>query len=319
MTPPLRERPWWPWAKRGVSAAFLLVVVFLLVQLARRVDWDDVWVSLKELPRVVLLQAAAFCALSHLLYSCFDLIGRRYTGHKLSIPQVMQVNFISYAFNLNMGSAVGGVGFRYRLYGRLGLRPGQITRVLTLSMITNWVGFLLQAGLVFSLARLALPPDWKLDSEGLHVLGIVLLAVALAYIGMVGWSRKREWYVKGHQVILPRPKMAAAQLSLSCTNWMVIALAIHTLLQGRVPYVDVLTVFLIAAAAGIIVRVPAGLGVLEAVFVALLAHRIPEGQLLASLLAYRALYYILPLMVAALLYVSVELRARRHAHAVPAR
>jgi uncharacterized membrane protein YbhN (UPF0104 family) len=77
----------------------------------------------------------------------------------------------------------------------------------------------------------------------------------------------------------------------------------------------VLSVLLVAAVAGVITHVPAGLGVLEGVFVALLSHRLPEGQLLGALLAYRALYYIVPLLAAALLYLKVELRARKHAPA----
>ena len=32
----------------------------------------------------------------------------------------MTVTFVSYVFNLNLGSLVGGVAFRYRLYSRLG-------------------------------------------------------------------------------------------------------------------------------------------------------------------------------------------------------
>jgi glycosyltransferase 2 family protein len=63
--------------------------------------------------------------------------------------------------------------------------------------------------------------------------------------------------------------------------------------------------------AGVITHVPAGLGVLEAVFVALLAHQVAEAQLLAALLAYRGLYYLLPLVVATLAYFATELRARR--------
>src|SRR5690606_33153529 len=118
-----------------------------------------------ELPRGVLWQAAALCAASHVLYSCFDLVGRRYTGHGLPVARVMQVNFISYAFNLNFGSLIGGVAFRYRLYSRLGLAYATITRVLTLSMLTNWLGYLLLAGAVFVVAPLALPPTWKMDSE----------------------------------------------------------------------------------------------------------------------------------------------------------
>lgn len=307
----IREKAWWPWAKRIVGLLFMLLVITLLVRYAQRVDWDDVMESLRALPRSTLLLAAALAATSHLLYSTFDLIGRRYTGHQLPVPQVMQVNFISYAFNLNMGSAVGGVGFRYRLYSRLGLAYGDITKVLTISMLTNWIGFFLQAGLVFTLAPLELPPQWKIDSEGLRLLGLAFLTVAFVYIGLCGWSPKRSFTVRGHELLLPRPKMAAAQLAVSCTNWMVIGATIWVLLQGKVAYAEVLSVFLVGALAGIVVRVPAGLGVLEAVFIGLLSHRIPEGQLLAGLLAYRAVYYIAPLLAAAVLYLTVELRARK--------
>jgi uncharacterized membrane protein YbhN (UPF0104 family) len=293
--------------------AFFALVAVLLVKYARGIDWREVKQSVLELPRNVLWQAGLLCAASHLLYSCFDLVGRRYTGHGLPLAKVMQVNFISYAFNLNFGSLVGGVAFRYRLYSRLGLPYATITRVLTLSMLTNWLGYLLLAGIVFTVAPLELPPQWKMDSEGLRLLGLALLAVALGYLLLCGWSKKRSLTIRGHELIVPRPRMALLQLAMSCTNWMVMAAAVYVLLQGKVPYPAVLSVLLIAAVAGVITHVPAGLGVLEAVFVALLSHRLPEHQLLGALLGYRALYYIAPLLVAALLYLSFEVRSRKQA------
>lgn len=309
----IRDKPWWPHARRFLGFAFLAVVAFLLVRYAREVDWGEVKQSVLELPRSVLLQAGLLCAASHLLYSCFDLVGRRYTGHGLPVPQVMQVNFISYAFNLNFGSLVGGVAFRYRMYSRLGLSTGDITRVLSLSMLTNWLGYLVLAGLVFTLAPLELPPSWKLDSVGLRWLGVALLAVAAAYLLLCVFSRRRSFDLRGHELLVPRPRMAALQLAMSCANWSIMALAVYVLLQGRIPYPAVLSVLLVAAVAGVITHVPAGLGVLEAVFVALLSHRVPQHQLLGALLGYRALYYIAPLAVAALLYLLAELRARKSA------
>jgi uncharacterized membrane protein YbhN (UPF0104 family) len=59
--------------------------------------------------------------------------------------------------------------------------------------------------------------------------------------------------------------------------------------------------------------VPAGLGVLEAVFVALLSHVVPVPKLLAALLAWRAIYYLAPLAAATVVYAVVEARARRDA------
>lgn len=311
----LRKQPWWPWLKKGLGIAFLLAVGVLLVRYARGVDWAQVKQSLLELPRGVLFTALLFAAGGHLVYSLLDLVGRHYTGHRLPKLKVMQVAFTSYAFNLNLGSLVGGIGFRYRLYSRLGLRAGQITRIVTLSMITNWLGYILLAGLVFTFAPLELPPHWKLDSEGLRLLGVVLLGVTAAYLTLCARSRTGRFKIRGHELIVPSPRMALAQYAISCAHWMTVAAVIWVLLQGKVDYATALSVLMVGAIAGVITHVPGGLGVIEAVFIALLSHRIPEHELLGALLAYRALFYLLPLLVGALMYLKVEVRARKHAAA----
>ncbi|GAB3764305.1 YbhN family protein [Ramlibacter monticola] len=306
----------WPWVKRALGVGFLAVVAFLLVRYARTVDWDQVRASVQELPRDVLLKALGLAAISHLVYSLMDLVGRHYTGHRMAKRKVMQVSFICYAFNLNLGSLVGGIGLRYRLYSRLGLRYGNITRIITLSMITNWIGYILLAGLVFTMFPLQLPPAWGIDGEELRLLGVGLLAFAIAYLGLCAFSRVRCWTVRGQDIDLPTFRMAVAQLGISCTHWMTMAAVPWMLLQGQVDYPTALAVLLIAAIAGVLLHVPAGLGVTEAVFIALLSHRIPEHQLLGALLAYRAIFYLTPLLAGALLYLKVEMRTRkREVHA----
>jgi uncharacterized membrane protein YbhN (UPF0104 family) len=307
----LLHHPRLPLIKKVAGGLFLVVVVALLVRYARTVDWPRVKQSILELPRPVLLQALGLAAVSHLVYSLMDLVGRHYTGHHLGKRQVMLVSFISYAFNLNLGSLVGGIGLRYRLYGNHGVRYGNITRIVTLALITNWIGYILLAGLVFTIAPLQLPPNWGMDSEELRMVGVALLAVAVVYIWLCGFSPRRSWNIRGHDVDLPTLRMALAQFAISSTHWMTMAAVPYALLQGQVDYPTVLSVLLIAAMAGVLLHVPAGLGVTEAVFVALLSYRIPEHQLLGALLAYRALFYLTPLLAGALLYVKVEMRAKR--------
>ena len=306
-----RSRPWWPWTRRLLTLLFFVAVAALLVRFARNVDWSEVFASLRDTPRPALLAAIGFAMASHLLYSCFDLIGRRYTGHELATRKVMAVNFISYAFNLNLGSLVGGVAFRYRLYSRLGLDNGEITRILSMSMLTNWLGYMLLGGLLFLLHPLQLPPSWKMGNHGLQWLGAALVLVAVAYFMACLRSGDRVWTVRGHELFLPQWRMAGLQLAISSLNWSLMAGAVFMLLQRQVPYTDVLAVLLIGAVAGVITHVPAGLGVFEFVFVALLSHLVSEGRLIAALLGYRAIYYIVPLMVAALLYLVMELHARK--------
>ena len=307
----------WPLVKRAAAWLFFAAVLALIVRQARTIDWSEVLDALRAIPRPALLAAAALAACSHLLYSTFDLLGRRMTGHRLGTRIVMRVTFISYAFNLNLGALVGGVAFRYRLYSRLGLDNLTITRVLGFSMLTNWLGYLVLAGAVFCFFPMVLPPDWKMDGEGLRVLGALLLAAGAAYLGLCAIARQHTWRLRGHELDTPSLRMALLQLALSMLNWSLIGGMIWLLLQRQLPYHEVLAVALVAAVAGVITHVPGGLGVLEAVFLALLGHRAPQGTLLGALLAYRAIYYLLPLILAALTYVATELRARTRRRRLP--
>ena len=104
---------------------------------------------MRRYPPWTLALALGLATLSHGLYSTYDLIGRHQTGHRVPAREVIGVGLVSYAFNLNLGSLIGGVAFRYRLYSRLGLDAPTITRVLGLSLLTNWLGYLFVAGVVF--------------------------------------------------------------------------------------------------------------------------------------------------------------------------
>jgi uncharacterized membrane protein YbhN (UPF0104 family) len=307
----LSTKPWWPWLRRGVTLVFFGLVAWLLVHQARAIDWQEVLTALRAYPPLLLAGAVALAALSFTLYSCFDLVGRYYTGHSLRTLPVMLVTFISYVFNLNLGSLVGGVAFRYRLYSRLKLDTGTITRVLSLSMLTNWTGYLLLGGLIFAFATPGLPPSWKIDSAGLQVLGFGLLAVVCAYLLLCHFSRQRSVSLRGHRIELPSGRLALLQVLMGAGNWLLMSGLMYLLLQQKIALPTVAGVLLVAAVAGVLTHVPAGLGVLEAVFVALLSHQMATSALLAALVAYRVIYYLVPLLLATLLYLVTEARAKR--------
>ena len=302
--------PWWPWLKRISSALFFVAVLALLLSQARHIDWQKVLASLKDYPVTAAWDAVLLAAASFFLYSCFDLLGRRYTGHKLGVGAVMATTFVSYAFNLNLGSLVGSIAIRYRLYSQLGLQTGVITRILTLSMLTNWMGYLLLAGLLFSLQPPALPDSWKIEAGQLRVIGFSLLAVALAYLALCSFMRQRRLQIRGHEIDLPRGPLAALQLLLGAGNWLIMSGILFVLLQHRVEFSLVASALLLAAIAGVITHIPANLGVLEAVFVAMLSHRMPQHEVLAAIVAYRLVYYLGPLVIATLVYLILESAAK---------
>ena len=295
--------------RRGLTIAFVSIVLALIVEQARKVDWSAVLASLQAYLGSTIAVAGALTVASYCIYISYDLIGRKLTGHALSVRQVAGVAFVSYAFNLNFGSLVGGVALRYRLYSRLGLGPGVITQVLGISVVTNWLGYAALAGLVLSLRPLALPPTWLLGDDEMRALGIALLLPVAAYIAACFTLRLRHWRLGGSNLRLPSGPLAVLQLVVSSVNWLLIAAIVHTLLHRQIDFADVLTGMLAAAVAGVVTHVPAGLGVLEAVFLALMAQRAGASDILAALLAYRAIYYVAPLVPAVAHYFIIGERA----------
>ncbi|UXH76520.1 lysylphosphatidylglycerol synthase domain-containing protein [Roseateles amylovorans] len=296
---------------RWLSAAFGLAVMALLVWAARKIDWQEVLDALKQVPATALVAAGLLCVLSHLIYSSYDLVGRAWTGHTLPVRRVMLITFISYAFNLNLGSLVGGIAMRLRLYAREGLKHPVPTQVLALSLTTNWLGYGLLAGLLFLMGWLAPPPEWPVSASALRGLGALMLGVVATYLALCAFSPRRELRLRGHAMVLPGLRLALMQLLVSSANWLTMGVILYVLLQQGVPYGTTLAVLLVAAVAGVIAHVPAGLGVLEGVFVALLGPSLGHGQVLAALIAYRALYYLLPLALATVAYFMLEARSRR--------
>lgn len=308
--PPAGERRWWTWLKRALTLAFFAAVAVLLWRYGREIEWREVMDTLRELSPRALALAAAAALPALVLFSSYDLLARRYTGHQLPVHQVVAVNFVSYIFNLNLGALVGGFALRYRLYGRLGLSPGKVSEILAFSVATNWLGWAAVAGAVFLLHPLELPSAWKIDSGALRPIGAALLAVVLGYLGLTAFSRRREWWLRGRRFRLPSWRMAVAQLLMAGAHWLLLAALVTALMPPPLRYVSVLAVLLLAAVAGVIAHVPAGLGVLEAVFIALLSPPMAPAALLAGLLAYRALYYLLPLLFAGALLLLLEFRQR---------
>ncbi|WP_417702560.1 lysylphosphatidylglycerol synthase domain-containing protein [Pseudomonas sp.] len=305
-----QNNPWMRWGKRALTLFFLLAVPALLYMLARNLDWGEVRQALADYSARTLLVGALLSGASYLVFACYDLLGRHYSRHQLPARQVLPVAMVCYAFNLNFTTWIGGVAMRYRLYMRLGLSASTVTRILSLGLLTNWTGYMALAGVIFSLRLVQLPENWALGVTGLQLLGFALLGLVSAYVGICAFSRQRVWHFRERSVTLPSLRMALLQLCLGASNWALMAALIFWLLPEGAAYTSVLGVLLISCMAAVVAHIPAGLGVLEAVFLALLQHQYGQASLIAALLAYRVLYYLLPLLLASATYLMLEKRAR---------
>ncbi|MGE0099326.1 MAG: lysylphosphatidylglycerol synthase domain-containing protein [Hydrogenophaga sp.] len=306
----------WSWTRKVFPWALAALVLTLVARQARTVEWTEVWTAVLAIPATQLALAVGLAALSYALYGSFDLVGRRLTRAPVSVGRSLGTAAISYAFNLNFGSLVGGLALRLRLYTRWGLSAPTVGKIIAYSMVTNWLGYLWVAGAVWWWAPPRLPEAWVSSPLWWRGVGMAMLLVAAAYVALCFFSRRRELSVRGHALPLPDGRLALLQAAMGGASWLLIGAIVWSLFGGRIDYPAVLGALLLAAVAGVVTHVPAGLGVLEAVFAASLGGaRWPVAEVLAVVLVYRAAYYLLPLVFALPAYGLSEAAARRRSGA----
>jgi cardiolipin synthase A/B len=300
-----------PWRWQGaLGMALGVLVLYLLWRAADRVDWAAVAAAMDARAGLHLVLLGGAALVSHGLYGMLDALGKASVSAPLPRWRGWLTGSVCYGLGLNLGALVGGVAMRLRLYGRQGLDAGATLAITTASIAANWAGL---AGL------LALAPVW-LDAEhaaewggGVGVWPAAALSVLLLTLYWRWSSQARVWQWRGHAVGIPRPPIALSQCLVATGNWALMAAILQGCLGGSASYIDALGVLLAAALGGVIVRIPGGWGVLEFMAVVMLADETAPAEVIAGVLVYRAVYYLVPLLFSLVGLGYLELRAPRAA------
>ena len=275
--------------------------------------FHDVMLSLEDLPRKRFFAALVLTCLSYLVMTGYDALALRYVQHPLPYGKFGLASFISYAFSNNMGfGMIAGGSVRYRLYSAWGLSALEITKVVVFCSLTLWLGFFTLGGVVFLFEPLMLPKVLHLPFASAHALGRIFLAIVAAYLL---WTilGKRSVRIRGWEFSFPSTQVLVAQVIIASMDWALAGGVLYALLP-KVPslsFPGFLAIYLLAQTGGLISQVPGGLGVFETIVVLLLSPTLPAAEILGVLLAYRFLYYLIPLFMAVLLLAVQELFQRQ--------
>jgi uncharacterized membrane protein YbhN (UPF0104 family) len=213
-----------------------------------------------------------------------------------------------------LGHAVGqallsGSALRYRMYAPAGFSATEVGATVLLCGLPYLLAFglLLDLALVFGADALA--PLFRISSEWLFVLGCIGLAKDAGYLLFV-WRRKKPVRLGGWAVNVPPLRMTALQLVVGVVDIVLISSVLYLLLpdSADIALLPFIAVYLASILVGVVSHVPAGLGVLESMLLLLMPH-VPPEQLLASVLLYRVIYEVIPLVIALGIWGTYELVA----------
>ena len=294
----------------GPLAALLVfaAAVWLLYGKLRHFPYHEFEEGLRQVSPVRVVAAAGLTGLYYLILVAYDFLAVRYVGYRLPLGKVVMASFTGYACSYNLGILLGGASVRYRLYSLWGLPALKIAQVIVVLGLTFWIGVFALGGAVFIVKPFVIPPVLHMPMANAWTLGVLLLGVLAAYLGICVVGRQRPVKLFGREFPLPPPAMGLVQIAIASADLMVGAAVFYLLIAPVLGagYWALLGVYLLALVAGITTQVPGGMGVFELLVLVLLMPPDPP-KLFAALVVWRAVFYLLPLAVAGLVLGAHEL------------
>lgn len=293
-------------------SSFLIIgglVLFALYEMTRDVDYRALVGSLRAMPGHVILAALGATVASYAAFLANDLSALRYAAARPPLKSTLLASFCGYALGnaIGLGSLSGGA-VRYRVYAAAGLSAAQVARVTIFIAAAFALGVAATTALGLALRTqeiaqlLALPP---LLLRGVAGLVLVLVAGFLAFC-TIG---RRSLPLGPLRIELPRHRLVLVQLAITMADIVAAALSLWVLLPPvGIDFVGFATIYAAAVGLGVLSHAPGGLGVFEAVVFYAVGTQASPSVVAAALVAYRSIYFLLPLAIATALLAGSEIR-----------
>lgn len=292
---------------------FFAVAAYAIYHQLSKYDLEDIKNALLDIPAKNLIYACIASFFGYIALSSYDFLAIKYIGKKVAAWKWILAGFIGFSISNNAGHAiVSGGAIRYRLYTRWRFHAEEIVKMITFSGFTYLVAcfFLIIVGYLIT-------PDHAFGEGGVSKTVTTITAIGSAiglcvYLGGCLFYKK-PIIIKGMEFEVPNIKMALAQIIIGAADILMASSVLYFSLTSFVPIkFDVfIGVFIIAQVLGVFSQVPGGLGIFEGLFLYILPNSEENTvAVFGALIAYRIIYYLLPLLISGIVFLSYEIYLR---------
>src|SRR3954447_24119160 len=295
---------WIGWRRLGIAASVFIIAfaITTLVRTLKGIDTGVILTALTEIPRANIGLAAicvvfAFCTLTFYDFFALRTIGKKHVPYRIAALS----SFTSYVIGHNIGATVfTGGAIRFRIYSDYKLNAIDVAKICFVSGLTFWLGnlFVLGAGLAWHPAAASamdlLPPQLN------RLIALGCLAGIGAYLVWIFTGKgRRQLGQHGWKVFLPSAPLTLLQIAIGVIDLGFCALAFYLLMPVHpdIDFVSVAVVFILATLLGFASHAPGSLGVFDAAMLVALPQ-FGREHLVATLLLYRMLYFVIPFLLA---------------------
>ncbi len=287
---------------------FFLLAAYMIYRQLSKYSLEELKNALFSIPLSNLFYALAASFTGYVALSTYDYLALKYIKKKLAAWKWILTGFVGFSVSNNAGHAiVSGGAVRYRFYSRWGISPADIVKMVTFSGFTYLVAcfFLIIIGYFMTPEHAFGGNDSTKMSTFitmiLSVIGILIYLWASLYY-------KKDFVIKGVDFKMPNFKLALEQIFIGSIDIVMASLVLYSVLVCfiKIDFVTFMGAFIIAQVLGVYSQVPGGLGVFELVFSNILPGQDNQAILFGALIAYRIIYYLLPLVLSGIVLVIYE-------------
>lgn len=304
--------------KLGVATSVTIIAVacYILYHMLQDLDIDDVMEAMRGTDLRTIMLAGLCVAAGYFTLTFYDLFALRAIG-RADVPYRIAAfaGFTSYSIGHNVGASVfTGGAVRYRVYSAWGLSGIDVAKVCFLAGLTFWLGNAAVLGLGVAYHPEAASSIDQLPPWLNRVAAIGVIIVLLGYVAWV-WSAPRRVGRGSWTVVLPGGPLTLLQILIGIVDLGFCALAMYILVpdEPHVGFVIVAVIFVSATLLGFASHSPGGLGVFDAAMLVGL-FQFDKEELLAGMLLFRILYYLVPFVISVILLtlreIILSIRAR---------
>jgi len=317
------ERIGWNRIGVAVGVSIIAVAAAVLYRVLREIQIGEVVDALRATPARDVILAGLCVAAGYFTLTFYDLFALRTIG-RCHVPYRIAAlaGFTSYSVAHNLGLSVfTGAAVRYRVYSVWGLTVIDVAKICFVAGLTFWLGNAAVLGLGIAYEPLAASAIDHLPMWLNRILAFLILGALAAYLAWV-WRKPREIGRDNWQVTLPGGPLTLLQIVIGIVDLGCCALAMYVLMpnEPHIAFVTLAVIFVTATLLGFASAAPGGIGVFDAAMLVAL-WQFDREDLLAGLLLFRLLYYIVPFALALAILgirefvIDVEMLAHSHAPA----
>ena len=246
-----------------------------------------------------ILSACGLAALSYLALTGYDGLALKQLRTRVRYGRTALASFASYAVSFTLGFPLITAGtVRYWVYSQVGLTASKVASLTVIAGVTFWLGMALVIGVTLLLRNETISPVDHFAPGINSLIGIGVIVALLVYLAWVSMKR-RKTRLQGFRLELPGFRLTLGQIALGVIDLCSAAGVLYVLLPEP-HHVDFLTfaaIYVFACILGIVSHAPGGIGVFEATMLKFVPVSSQEAML-ASLLLFRFIYYLLPFVLA---------------------